>query len=57
MSQKTWADRSPEERAQIERNRENASLKNPFRGKNKAQRHRLNAGFFAMNSAGHLFRF
>ena len=50
MSQKTWADRSPEERKQIERNRENASFKNPFSGKNKAQRNRLHGAFAAMKS-------
>lgn len=45
---KAWAERSPEEREQIEKNRSKWSINNPFSGKNRAQRARLQNGFFAM---------
>lgn len=48
QNQKTWADRSPEDRERIERNRSNTSYNNPFSGKNRAQRERLHNGFMAM---------
>jgi hypothetical protein len=47
--QKTWAQRTPEEREKIKQARENASYNSPFTGKNKAQRARLHNGFAAMN--------
>jgi len=50
MKDKTWAERSPEERDQIQFNREQARYKNPFSGKNKAQRQRLHTAFTAMRS-------
>lgn len=50
MPSKTWENYSPEEREAIQINRERASYNNPFHGKNRAQRHRLNNGFNAMAS-------
>lgn len=47
--QKAWAQMSPEEKDQIEKNRKAASYKNPFSGKNQAQRRRLHAAFYAMS--------
>lgn len=42
---------SADERAQIESNRTVATYDNPYSGKNRAQRERLNDAFVAMQSA------
>lgn len=48
--ERNWNDRTAEEREHIAINRSRASYRNPFNGKNSAQRRRLHAGFNAMAS-------
>lgn len=43
-----WNNLSAEEREQIASNRSRASYNNPFSGKNRSQRQRLNTGFNSM---------
>jgi hypothetical protein len=45
---KSWSDRSPAERARIERDRSAASYASPFSGKNQSQRRALSGAFIAM---------
>jgi hypothetical protein len=50
MPSRTWTHLSAEESEQIKINRERASYKNPFHGKNMRQRYALHGAFNAMAS-------
>jgi hypothetical protein len=47
-SEINWNYYNPKERKQIEMARSRANYKNPFSGKNTAQRRRLHSAFWAM---------